>query len=108
MNCYNKFLIMGFLQKHITEILILIFLSITFILSGIEKITDWKGNINFITEHFKNSPLKNFVPFLLMIVLVIELIASVFMLVGIFQLSTNGKNEVALLGCVLSAVTILF
>jgi len=108
MNCYNKFLIMGFLQKHITEILILIFLSITFILSGIEKITDWKGNINFITEHFKNSPLKNCVPFLLMIVLVIELIASVFMLVGIFQLSTNGKNEVALLGCVLSAVTILF
>lgn len=99
---------MEFLKNHPTEILILLFLIVTFLQSGIDKITDWKGNLSFTKEHFSNSPLKNRVPLLLGTILIIEIIASVLMLIGIYQLATNGEKEIALLGVELSAITLLF
>jgi len=99
---------MKFLSNHPTEILILLFLIITFLLSGIEKIVDWKGNVAFIKIHFKNSPFKNSVPLLLAILLVIEIIAVVFMLIGVYQIYTSEIKEIALLGVELSAISIIF
>ena len=63
---------MNILLNHAAEILILLFLTITFLQSGIDKITDWKGNLSFIKGHFENSPLKNTVPLLLGIVFIIQ------------------------------------
>lgn len=91
-----------------TEILILLFLIVTFLQSGIDKLLDWKGNVSFIKEHFKNSPLKNNVPFLLGVILLIEIIASVLMIVGIFQLYVSGEKEIALLGVELCAIALIF
>jgi uncharacterized membrane protein YphA (DoxX/SURF4 family) len=45
---------MKFLSNYPAEVLLLIFLIITFIQSGIDKLLDWNGNISFIKEHFKN------------------------------------------------------
>lgn len=99
---------MKFLSNHPTEILILIFLIITYVISAIEKISDWKGSVTYITEHFKNSPLKKSVPFLLAILLIIEIIASVLMIIGVYQIYTSDLKEIALLGLELSAVSIIF
>lgn len=99
---------MDFITKYPAEILILLFLIITFLLSGIEKITDWKGNVSFIKEHFKESPLKNSVPLLLVIVLVTELVASFLMIYGIYEIISEGKIFFALVGIELSALTLLF
>ena len=99
---------MKFLSNHPTEILILLFLIITFVISAIEKIFDWKGSINYIRDHFKNSPLKNHVSFLVAILLIIEVIASILMIIGVYQVYTSGIKEIALLGITLSAVSILF
>ena len=71
---------MNVLSNYPAEVLILFFLIVTFIQSGADKLIDWKGNISFITGHFKNSPLKNSVPALLGIILVLELIAGALML----------------------------
>lgn len=98
---------MELIQKHITEILALIFLIVTFLQSGIDKVTDWKGNLDFIKGHFKNSPLKNSVPLLLAIILVLELLAGALMFVGIFHLATTGAHSLALIGAELSAVTLI-
>lgn len=99
---------MELIKSHATEILVLLFLIVTFLQSGIDKVTDWNGNLSFIKEHFKNSPLKNMVPLLLAIILVIELVAGAFMFVGIFNLATTGSKELALLGVQLSALTLIF
>jgi len=99
---------MELIKIHATEILVLLFLIVTFLQSGIDKVTDWNGNLSFIKEHFKNSPLKNMVPLLLAIILVIELVAGAFMFVGIFNLITTGAKELALLGVQLSALTLIF
>lgn len=99
---------MELFQKHVTEILILIFLIVTFLQSGIDKITDWKGNLSFIKEHFKNSPLHNSVPMLLGVILLMELIAGVLMLLGVYSLVTSAEKELALLGIEMAALTLIF
>ncbi len=99
---------MNQLLNNATEILILLFLIVTFLQSGIDKVTDWSGNLSFIKDHFKNSPLKNSVPLLLAIILVIELLAGAFMFVGIFHLATTGAKELAIYGIQLAALTLIF
>ena len=99
---------MEVLTKYPVEILILLFLIVTFLQSGIDKITDWQGNLSFIKEHFKNSPLKNSVPLLLGVVLVTEVIASLFMIYGIYELVSQGTKDFAIYGIELAALTLIF
>ena len=99
---------MKLLSNYPAEVLTLLFLIITFLQSGIDKLTDWKGNLSFIKGHFKNSPLKNQVPVLLAIILIIEIAASLLMIVGVYQLYTSEAKEIALLGIELSAITLIF
>ncbi|MDO6743300.1 DoxX family protein [Tenacibaculum soleae] len=99
---------MELIQQHATEILILLFLIVTFLQSGIDKVTDFNGNASFIKEHFKNSPLKNSVSLLLVIILVMELIAGAFMFIGIFNLATTGNTYLALLGTQIAALSLIF
>jgi putative oxidoreductase len=99
---------MEIFNNHPTEILILLFLIVTFLQSGIDKITDWKGNLSFIKGHFKNSPLKDMVPILLGTILVMEVLASVLMIIGVYYLGTSGSTGFALLGAQLSAISLIF
>jgi uncharacterized membrane protein YphA (DoxX/SURF4 family) len=99
---------MNFLSNYPAAVLILLFLIVTFIQSGIDKLLDWKGNVSFIKEHFKNSPLKNTVPLLLAIILIAEILAGILMIIGVYQLYTSEATEIALLGIELSAITLIF
>ena len=99
---------MKLFSNYSTEILILLFLIVTFLQSGFDKLIDWKGNLSFIKNHFKNSPLKNSVPLLLGVILVLEIVAGVLMSVGVFQLINSGTTKIALLGVELSAITLIF
>ena len=99
---------MKFLSNHPAEVFLLIFLIVTFIQSGIDKLLDWNGNVSFIKEHFKNSPLKSTVPLLLGIVLIIEIIAGILMSIGVYELYTSESKEIALLGVELSAIALIF
>ena len=98
---------MSIFNNHSAEILVLLFLIITFLQSGIDKLTDWKGNVDFITGHFKNSPLKNMVPLLLLTVLIFEIGASVLMLIGGFYIFAEGEGTVAKVGLELAAITLI-
>ena len=99
---------MELLRNYPTEILTLLFLIVTFLQSGIDKITDWNGNLSFIKGHFSNSPLKNMVPALLATILILEIFASFFMIFGIYQLATEGIKTYALLGAELAALSLIF
>ena len=99
---------MKLFSNYSTEILILFFLIVTFLQSGFDKLIDWKGNLSFIKDHFKNSPLKNSVPLLLGVILVLEIVAGVLMSIGVFQLINSGTTKMALLGAELSAITLIF
>lgn len=93
--------------NHAAEILILIFLVITFLQSGIDKITDWSGNLSWLKGHFKDTPMKDIVPLMLGTVLIAEVAAGVLCLIGIYQLSSSGESTFALYGAILSCISLL-
>ena len=99
---------MNVFLNHTAETLILLFLIVTFLQSGVDKLIDWKGNLSFIKVHFKNSPLKNSVPLLLAIILIMEILASLLMIIGIYQIHTSELKEIAILGVMLSGLSLIF
>ncbi len=94
-------------MEKITEILLLAFLMITFLQSGIDKAIDWKGNLSFIKAHFAETFLKNFVPPMLAIILVIELLAGLLSLAGIWELLMQKTTKFGFYGAVLSCIALL-
>jgi len=93
--------------KHITEILLLAFLIITFLQSGLDKIIDWKGNVSWLKDHFSKTFIKNIVPLNLAVILLIEIMAGVLCLIGIYQLTANNDKTIGLYGSALSCVALL-
>jgi len=93
--------------NHSAEILLLLFLIITFLQSGIDKIIDWGGNVSWLKEHFKETPMKGIVPLLLGTVLVVEVVAGILCVIGVYQLASSGESAMALYGAILSCVALL-
>lgn len=94
-------------MDNATEILLLIFLIITFLQSGIDKLMDWKGNLSWLKGHFSETPFKNMVPLLLGTVLITELVAGVLCLLGIVQFLMNKGTSLAYYGAIISCVALL-
>lgn len=95
------------ITNYITEILILIFIAITFLQSGFDKITDWQGNIGWLKGHFSKTFLAGQVPLMVGIILITEVIAGLMALVGILYIISSGQTEIALYANVLAAITLL-
>lgn len=95
------------LLNNVTELLLLLFLVITFLQSGIDKITDWKGNLNWLKGHFAETPFKNSVPILLGTVLITEIMAGILCLIGGFQILLSGDASLAFYGAIASCVALL-
>lgn len=95
------------ITNNATEILLLIFLVITFLQSGLDKILDWKGNLSWLKGHFSQTPFKHGVPFLLGTVLLFEVLAGVFCLIGLYQMAFETGGNMAFYGAILSCVSLL-
>lgn len=89
------------------EILLLFFLVITFIQSGLDKLIDWKGNLGWLKEHFSKTSFHQVVPVLLGIVLISELLTGILSMIGIWDIIINGQTTIAFYGAILSCLTLL-
>lgn len=94
-------------MNYITEIIILVFLAITFLQSGYDKLTDWKGNVGWLKSHFANTFLSDKVPFSLGLILILEIIAGALALIATRILLINGSKEIALWSGIISCITLL-
>ncbi|WP_273568660.1 DoxX family protein [Maribacter halichondriae] len=95
------------LIENSAEILLLLFLVITFLQSGIDKILDWKGNVSWLTDHFSKSPMKGIVPGMLVTVLLAEGLAGLLCLIGLYQIIFDGGGNMALYGAIASCISLL-
>ena len=93
--------------QNATVLLLLLFMVITFLQSGMDKILDWKGNLSWLKGHFSKTPFKNTVPLLLGVVLFTEVVAGLFCAVGIYQILMEGSYVLALYGAILSCMALL-
>lgn len=91
------------------KILFASFNGILFTQSGLNKLFDYRGNLSYFQDHFKNSPLKGMAGLLLPIIMLIEVSAGLCSLAGVVFLLV-GIQTVAPIGLLLgaTAVTCLF
>lgn len=94
-------------MNNTPSILILVFLTITFLQSGYDKLFNWKDNIAWLSGHFAKTPLKNHVPLALLHVLVLELISAILCCVGVIELLLNSGRIFGYYGAVFSCITLL-
>ena len=93
--------------NHSAQLLILIFLIITFLISFIEKITDWKGNISFLKSHFSETFILPLIPITLVIITILEISTTVFCSLGVFELLAGKNTNYSLLGSIISCIILL-
>jgi len=89
------------------QVLCLAFLAILFIQSGLDKVFNYKGNLEWLIGHFKNSPLKNLVGLMMPAITLLEVAAGLMCAVGIYFLIADGTVEIGILGAQLSALSII-
>ncbi|WNG14407.1 DoxX family protein [Cystobacter fuscus] len=89
----------------LVQILCALFLAITFLQSGLDKVIDWKGNLGWLTGHFAKSPLRGVVPLLLATLTVLELAAGALSAAGVVFLVLSGATRVAMWGAALSGLS---
>ncbi len=83
------------------------FFAILFLQSGLDKVTDWKGNLDWLTGHFARSPLKKTVPLLLATLTVMEVGTGVLALGGIAGLVFYDVEWPAILCLMLAIISLL-
>jgi hypothetical protein len=91
----------------IIQALISSFFTILFIQSGLDKIIDWKGNLEWLTGHFANSFLSGMVPALLGTLTLVEVAAGLVSAVGVVEVLIYKSYCFAFLGTLLSAISLV-
>jgi len=83
------------------------FLAILFLQSGIDKVVDRRGNLEWLKGHFAKSPLAGIVPALLTVITIIETAAGALSALGCVVIIFSRDSMVAFYGAVVSAIAII-
>jgi len=83
------------------------FLAILFLQSGIDKIVDRQGNLQWLTGHFSKSLLARMVPLMLGVLTLVELAAGLLSGIGFLAILFMHNPAIAFYGAVVSAIAIL-
>lgn len=76
--------------KNLPALFSAILVSMLFIQSGLDKVLDWRGNLEYLTGHFSKTFLAPTVPLLLAAITVMELATGILAAAGIiYFLVTN-------------------
>jgi hypothetical protein len=98
---------MNIVVQNITQILILVYIIVSFGYSAIEKILQHKESIEFYSVHFKKTFLKNYIPSMLNLVIVLELITVITCVSGLYFLLITNEKQIGLYGLILAAITLI-
>ncbi|SRR6266404_5489190 len=91
---------------HFMQVLVAAFLAILFLQSGIDKIVDWRGNLEFIKGHFANTRLAKIVMPLFGLLTILELAAGILSALGCLFVVVQSDTTLALYGAVTAAIAI--
>jgi diacylglycerol kinase len=92
---------------YLMQILASAFLAILFLQSGIDKVIDRAGNLEWLTGHFAKSPFASIVPLLLIGITILEVAAGAVSGIGCLLVLVFRDSTVAFYGAIVSAVAII-
>lgn len=89
------------------QILVSAILAILFFQSGIDKVVDRRGNLEWLQGHFAKSHLAGIVPVLLTVMTIIEVAAGALSAIGCIVIIFARDSTIAFYGAVISAIAIV-
>ena len=92
---------------YFLQILVSAFLAILFLQSGIDKVVDRRGNLEWLKGHFAKSPLAGIVPAMMTAITILEVTAGALSAIGCVAIIFSRSPTVAFYGAVVSAIAIL-
>jgi hypothetical protein len=92
---------------YLMQIFASAFLAILFLQSGVDKIVDRCGNLEWLSGHFAKSPLAGIVPALLICITILEITAGALSAVGCLVVIFVKDSTIAFYGAILSAAAII-
>ncbi len=93
--------------SHTAELVLLLFLFIVFLQSGLDKIVDWNGNLSWLKEHFSKTLFKNLVPLLLGTITLLEILTGILAFTAVVKLILHGEKLFAFYAAVCGCLTLL-
>jgi diacylglycerol kinase len=91
----------------LVQIFVSIFLAILFLQSGIDKVVDRRGNLEWLKGHFAKSALAGLVPLMVLVITVLELAAGTLNAIGFAALLFKHDSTLAFYGAIIAAVSII-
>jgi len=95
------------IATYLMQILVAAFLAILFLQSGIDKIVDRRGNLEWLKGHFAKSALAGVVPAMLTTITILELAAGILSAIGCIFVLLSRDSTVAFYGAIISAIAII-
>jgi hypothetical protein len=81
--------------------------AILFLQSGLDKVADWSGNLEWLTGHFSKTFLAGMVPMMLGTITIMEIATGLLSAIGIVYYVVSGSTLLIFWGGVIGAVSIL-
>jgi uncharacterized membrane protein YphA (DoxX/SURF4 family) len=94
------------MSLDLLQVLVSLFLAILFLQSGIDKIVDRPGNLDWLKGHFAKSPLAGVIPLMFLALTILEVVAGALSAIGCALLVLSHNSTVAFYGAIVSAVAI--
>lgn len=96
--------------KNLPALFAALFTAILFVQSGLDKVFDWKGNLEWLTGHFSKTFLAGMVPMMLATITLMEIATGILAAVGIIYFFVSGSTYLIFLSAVIGAgsITALF
>lgn len=88
------------------QIFVSAFLAILFLQSGIDKIIDRRGNMEWLKGHFAKSPLAGMVPLMVLVITILELAAGTLSAIGCALIIFSRDSTLAFYGAIIAAISI--
>lgn len=76
--------------KNLPALFAALFLAVLFIQSGLDKLFDWKGNLEWLTGHFSKTFLAGTVPMMLFTITILELATGILAAAGFVKCLLSG------------------
>ena len=92
---------------RLLQMLVTAFLAILFLQSGIDKVVDRRGNLEWLKGHFAKSPLAKMVPLLVTSITILELAAGGLSAIGCALVLIKGDSSFAFYGATIAAISVI-
>lgn len=95
------------IAKNLPALLAALLVAILFIQSGLDKVFDWKGNMEWLKGHFSKTFLARTVPMMVVMITILEVATGFLAAAGLIYFLAAGSLILIFYAAVLGALSVL-